>query len=73
MFIRYFSCTSTEFELKTCLLGSVEITKNAIPDKFKYSSSDIGFDFCSEFSINEDSFCKNVIIFGADISLSVHN
>ena len=60
-----------DFTLKNCLFGSVKLTKNADPDKYKYSGYEIGFDSRSEFSFTDGSVGKNVIIFGADISSSV--
>ena len=44
----------------------------ADPDKYKYSDYGIGFDSCSEFSFTDESVEKNFIIFGADMSPSVH-
>ena len=58
--------------LANCLFGSVKLTMNADLDKYKYSSYDIGFDSRSEFSLPDGTMGKNVIIFGADISSSVH-
>ena len=37
------------FTLKDCLFGFVDLTKNADPDKYKYSGNSIGFDSRSEF------------------------
>ena len=54
------------------MFGSVNLTKNADLDKYKYSGYGIEFDFRSKFSFTDASFGKNVIIFGADMSLSVH-
>ena len=54
------------------MFGAVKVTKNADPDKYKYSGSSIGFDSRSEFSLFDGSMGKNVIIFGADINSSVH-
>ena len=62
----------TGFTLKNCLFGSVKLTKNADPDKYKYSSYGIGFDFRSEFSLSDGSYGKSVITFGADMSSSLH-
>ena len=33
-----------DFPLNNCLFGSVKLTKNADPDKYKYSGYGIGFD-----------------------------
>ena len=41
-------------------------------DKYKCSGYGIGFDSRSEFSLTDGRVGKNVIIFGADISSSVH-
>ena len=62
---------STDFRLNNCLFGSVNLTKNADLDKYKYSGYSIGFDSCSEVLFTDRSFGKNVIIFGADMRLSV--
>ena len=53
------------------MLGSVKLTKNPDIDKYKYSGYGIGFDRRGEFSFG-DGFGQNVIIFGADMSSSVH-
>ena len=41
-------------------------------NKHNYISYGIGFDSCSEFSITDESFGKNVTIFGAKIGSSVY-
>ena len=51
---------------------SVKLTKNAGLHKYKYCGYGIGFDSRSEFSITCGSIGKNVIIFGVDMSPSVH-
>ena len=63
---------NTDFTLNNCLFGSVKLTKNDDPTKYKYSSYGIGFDFRLRFSFTDGSMGRNVIIFGADISSSVH-
>ena len=62
---------NTDFTLKNCLFGSVKLTKNADPNKYKYSSYRIGFGSCWKFLFTEWSIRKN-IIFGADMSWSAH-
>ena len=57
---------NTDSTLNICLFGSVKLTKNTDPDKFKCSGYGIGFDSRSEFSFTDES------IFGADVSTSVH-
>ena len=58
--------------LKNCLFGAVTLTKNADIDRYGYSGYGIGFDQRSSFSFPSDRFCQNVLIFGADMSSSVH-
>ena len=41
---------NTGFTLGNCLFGAVKLTKNASPDKYKYSDYSIGFNLCSQFS-----------------------
>ena len=53
-------------------MGSVKLTKNANPDKYKYIGYGIGFDSHSEFSFADGSMEQNVIMFGAVLSSSVH-
>ena len=48
------------------------LTKNADPDKYVYSGYGIGFNLCWEFSLTDGSVDKNIIIFGVDMSSSVH-
>ena len=64
--------SNIDFALKDCLFGAVKLTKDADPDKYKYSGYGIGFDLRSEFSFTDGSMGKNGIIFGADMSSSVH-
>ena len=54
------------------MLGAVKLTKNADPDKYKYSSYGMEFDSRSEFSLPDGSMGKNVIIYIVDVSSSVH-
>ena len=48
------------------------MTEYADPDKYVYSGYGIGVDLRSEFSLTDGSVGKNVIIFGVDMSSSVH-
>ena len=50
----------------------MKLTKNADPDKYKYSSYGIGFDSQLECLFTAESVGKNAIIFEADMSSSVH-
>ena len=58
--------------IKNCLFGSVTLTKNADFEKYKYSGYAIGFDRRSRFSFSSGGFGQNVLIFGADMSTSIH-
>ena len=54
------------------MFGNVKITKNADPNKYSYSGYRKGFDSRSLFSILNFDLGKIVIIFGVDMSSSVH-
>ena len=58
--------------LENCLFGAVTLTKNADIDKYGYSSYGIGFDRKGSFSFPGGGYGQNVIIFGADMSSSIH-
>ena len=58
--------------LENCLLGVVKLTKNADIDKYKYSGYAIGFDGHGALLHPSGGFGQNIIIFGADMSSSVH-
>ena len=58
--------------LENCLFGVVKLTKTTDIDKYKYSGYGIGFDSRGAFLHPSGGFGKNVIIFGADMSSSVH-
>ena len=57
--------------LENCLFGAVSLTKHIDIDQYKYSGYGIGFDRKGEFSF-VNGFGRNVIIFVADMSSSVH-
>ena len=63
---------NSNFTLKDCLFGGVTLAKNADPDKHVCTVYGIGFDSRSEFSLPNGSVAKNVIIFGAGMTSSVH-
>ena len=50
---------------------TVKLTKSADIDKYKYSGYGIGFDRKGKFSVG-NGFGQNEIIFGVDMSFSVH-
>ena len=58
--------------IKNCLFGAVTLTKNAGIEKYKYSGYGIGFDRRSSFSFTSGGFGQKVLIFGADMSTSIH-
>ena len=62
---------NTYFTLCYCLFGSTKLS-NVDLYKYKYTSYGIGFDSRSEFLFTDRSYGKNVIIFGVDVSSSVH-
>ena len=49
------------------LFGPVKLSKNAHPDKYKYTGCCIGFYSRSEFLFTDEHYGKNVIIFGAEL------
>ena len=61
-----------DFTFKNCLSGGVKLTKNANPDKYIYIGCGIGSNSRSLFSLPNFDLGKNVIIFGFDMSSSVH-
>ena len=58
--------------LQNFLSGAVKLNKNANIDKYKYSGYGIIFDRRVSFEFLSGGFGCNVIIFGADMSSSVH-
>ena len=54
------------------MFGAVKITKNSDIDKYKYFGYGIGFDRHETSSFPTGGFGQNVIIFGVDLSSSVH-
>ena len=63
---------NNDFTLTYCLFGALKLAENVDPDKCKYSGYDIGFDLRSEISLPDGSMGKNSIIFGVNMSSSVH-
>ena len=73
------SSRDTTFTIQNALFGAIQITKNADTSKYDYKGYGICFDERSEFghTITEGGFAhttdaRNVLIFGADMSFSVH-
>ena len=67
-----FSTNINESTLRSSLFGAVRLTENAEIDKYGYSGCGIGFDRRGSFSFLGGGFGNNVIIFGVDMSSSVH-
>ena len=73
------SSRDTTFTIQNALFGAMQITKNADTSKYDYKGYGICFDERSEFghTITEGGFAhttdaRNALIFGADMSFSVH-
>ena len=73
------SSRDTTFTIQNAFFGAMQITKNADTSKYDYKGYGICFDERSEFghTITEGGFAhttdaRNVLIFGADMSFSVH-
>ena len=62
----------TNFTLGNCLFGAIKLTKNADPDKYRYSCYGIGFGSRSQLSWADESKGKNVMIFGVDNNSSAY-
>ena len=54
------------------MIGGVKIAKYIDVDKYKYSGYGIGFDGKGVFRHRTGSFGNNAILFGVDMSSSVH-
>ena len=66
------SSHTSDSTIKNSVFGAVTLTKNADIEKYKYSGYGIGFDRRSSFSFSSGGFGQNVLIFGADMSSSIH-
>ena len=66
------SSHSDDPKLKNYLFGEVTLTKKVDVDNYGYSGYGIGFDRKSSFSFPDGGFGQNMLIFGADMSSSVH-
>ena len=54
------------------MLGAVILTGNPESSKNSFSGYGTGFDYHSIFWYPNFDWCKNVVIFGVDNSISVH-
>ena len=67
---RLSSSITSDITLENCLFGTVKITKTLKINT--YSRYGIAFDSKGSFSHPSGGYGKNVIIFGADLSSSIH-
>ena len=58
--------------LENCLFGAVTLTKNDDVEKYNYSGYGIEFDRKSSYSFSSGGYGQSVLIFGADMSTSIH-
>ena len=58
--------------LENCLFGAVTLTKYVNIDRYGYCGYGIGFDRKGSFSFSGGRYGQNVLIFGVDMSFSVH-
>ena len=58
--------------LENCLFSAVILTKHVNIDGYWYSGYEIGFDRKGEFSFSGGGYGENVLIFGVDMSSSIH-
>ena len=58
--------------LENCFFGAFTLTKNINIDKYGYSGYGIGFDRKGIFSFSGGRYGQNLLIFGVDMSISVH-
>ena len=63
---------NTDYTIQNALFGAVKITKNDDISKNKYEGYGICFDEGGTFTRGNITNGKNVIIFGADMSFSIH-
>ena len=73
------STRNTDYTIQNALFGAMKITKNTVSSKNNYTGYGLCFDEGSEFghTVKQDNFnrttnAKNVIIFGVDMSSSIH-
>ena len=73
------STRNTGYTIQNALFGAMEVTKNADSSKNNYTGYGLCFDESSEFghtvkqgNFNRTTNARNVIIFGVDMSSSIH-
>ena len=66
---------NSDIVLKNCLFGAAKLTKpgdTTDTDKYIYSGYGLGFDSTSQFTHAQGGMARNIIIFGVNLSNSVH-
>ena len=66
---------NSDHVLKNCFFGAIKVTKagdSTDTDKYIYSGYGLGFDSTGQFSHPQGGMARNIIIFGVDLSNSVH-
>ena len=66
------SSSDSDTTLKNYLFVAVTLTENADIEKYKYSGYGIGFDRRSSISFPGGGFGPNILLFGVDMSSTVH-
>ena len=67
---------SSSNALKSCLFGVTEVKKpsnTTDPQKWQYSGYGLAFDRTGQYTHNHGNLARNIIIFGADLSSSIHS
>ena len=64
---------NTDYTIQNALFGAIKITKNTDSFKNKYDGYGICFDEGGTFSIGNINNGRNVLIFAADMSFSIHS
>ena len=66
------SFRNTDYTIQNALFGAIKITKNTDSSKNIYDGYGICFDEGDKFSIGNINNGRNVLIFGTDMSFSIH-
>ena len=64
---------NTDYTVQNALFGTIKITKNTDSSKNKYEGYGICFNEGGTFNEGNINNGRNVLIFGADMSFSIHN
>ena len=67
------SSRNTDHTIQNALFGAIKITKNADSSKDKYEGYGICFDEGGTFTSGNITNGRKVLVFGADMSFSIHN